>query len=81
MALLLNERLPNAWSYQDERFEGLLTIANAINDAFDLATGEANLVRESEFEPDVYPMWTPLRLVERLRQAAQRIERATHRDR
>ncbi len=72
-------RYENAWALDDERFEGLLAIANAINTAFDLAAGEVDVVTESEFAPDVYPCWTPLRLAERMRSAAQRIETATER--
>jgi hypothetical protein len=72
-------RYENAWALDDERFEGLLAIANAINDAIDLAGGSVEVVEESEFEPDLYPMWTPLRLAERMRAAAERIEEATER--
>ena len=66
----LRRRLPNAWGIHDERFEGLLATANEINDAVDLAGGSGEIVLESELEPDLYPMWTPLRLAGRMRSAA-----------
>lgn len=77
MKAALARRYPTQWLWPDERFDGLLGLANAINDAFDLATGESNVVAESELAPDVYPIWTPLRLAGRMREAAQRVEELT----
>ena len=69
----------NAWEFRDERFEGLLALANAINTAYDLAGGKHDVVEETELNPSVYPVWTPLRLAERMGEAATRIEEMTAR--
>ena len=71
------EEYSNAWQMPDERFEGLRNIANAINDAIDLASGSDEIVADSEMMPDLYPIWMPLRLAARMHEAAERIERAT----
>ena len=75
MVLMRNNS--NWWQPQDERFKGLLDIANAINDAHDLAFGDADLVWQSEMNPSVYPMWAPRRLAKRMREAADHIEGRT----
>jgi hypothetical protein len=74
------ERRPNAWEIPgDERFEGLLKIANAINDAIDLACRDRETIAMSELEPELFPVWTPLRLAARMREAAEHIESGTRR--
>ncbi len=73
----LKRRLPNAWEPDDDRFEGLLPIANAINTVIDIAHGQTDVVAESEFEPEYYPYWSPLRLADRLREALHHIEEST----
>ena len=75
--MLLTRSYSNYWEHGDRRFEGLLGIANAIQDAFDVAHGEEDIALESELEPDSYPMWAPTRLVQRMREAAERIEALT----
>jgi hypothetical protein len=78
MTLQLLNRRPNAWQIPgDERFDGLLEIANAINDAIDLAGGDEETIDMSELMPDLFPVWNPLRLAAAMREAADRIERAT----
>ena len=75
--MLLTKSHANWWEPQDERFEDLRDIANAINDAIDLAHGDAEVVWNSEMIPDLYPVWTPTRLVKRMREVADRIEALT----
>ena len=70
-------KYPNRWRRPDERFEGLLKIANAINTAFDMGNGDAWLVAESEFNPSTYPVLNPLRLARLMREAADRIAEFT----
>jgi hypothetical protein len=61
----------------DDRFRGLLRIANSIHDAFDLAAGEVEVVALSETAPSVHLVLSPLRLAKEMREAAARIERLT----
>jgi hypothetical protein len=78
MTLQLLNRQPNVWQIPgDERFEGLLEIANAINDAIDLAAGDEETIDMSELLPDLNPIWSPMRVAQRMREAADRIERGT----
>ena len=77
MNTAMQSKYGNAWEWPDERFDGLPNLANAINTSFDIATGTTEVIRESEFEYDLYPVLTPLRLAQRLRRAAQRIEELT----
>ena len=70
-------KYPNCWQWPDERFEGLLDLANAIQTAFDITTGAGEVMEESEFTPELYPVLTPIRIAQRLHEAAQRIEELT----
>ncbi len=45
----------------------------------DTTVGNAARIDESELSPDQFPVWTPLRLAERMREAAQQIEEVTER--
>ncbi len=78
-----NEKLPNLWLPDDRRIEGLLHLSWAANDAFELAThgGVINpyceVMQEHRAEPDLWPIWAPLELARKMREAADRIEAVT----
>ena len=76
---MITQKYPNLWLRPDEdpRFEGLLHIANVIQDGLDLAAGDREVAVASEFEPEVYPYASPLRLARLMREAADRIEAKT----
>ena len=75
--MVLMRRLPNRWESGDERFEGLLDLANAIIDVFELAHGNAEVVYESEMNLDLYHFWTPAQTAKKLEEAAGRIRGRT----
>ena len=66
------------WDSDDPRFKGLLDISWAISDAFDLATGQIDTAENIETDPEIYKFWLPLKLVSRMREAANRIESMTN---
>jgi hypothetical protein len=80
--MLTNEepKYENWWGSvptEDERFRGLLQIANAINDAFDLAAGDVEVVDLAEDNSSIHLLTPPLVLARRMRAAAERIEQLT----
>ena len=77
MKTAMRRKYSNLWQWPDERFEGLMKIANAINTSFDIATGTTEVIADSELIPEYSPVLTPLRLAQRLRTAANQIEEQT----
>jgi hypothetical protein len=76
---MYHNKLPNWWGHpaKDPRFQRLLEISRAISDAYDLAQGEQDILREGEMHPDLYHFWPPLRLAQAMEEAAQRIRERT----
>jgi len=58
-------KLPNFWQPDDPRIDGLLDLAHAILDAFELALdggyGNPNseVMQEHQKDPEIWPIWTP----------------------
>ena len=75
-------RFPNSWGPlgDDPRYEGLLKISWAIEDADDLSGGRNDIARESEMNPEIYPIYNPLKLAKLMREAADRIELMTRKE-
>ena len=75
--------LPDFWQQYDPRIEGLLDLAHATLDAFELSHGEAydnpdhEMWQEHRKYPELYPIWTPLELGKGMEQAAERIKTLT----